>query len=456
MKNKIFKPRYYKHIDKVVNIRDVIDKVKEKEYIKKHSFFPFISYTLKFKKFCSEVDENTHQHWKFKERPIKYASHIDRCIYQWYSYNLNNKYNNYCYKSNLHDSVIAYRTNLKGKTNIEFAKEAFDFIKKHDECYILVSDFSKFFDYIEHDLLKRNLCEILNVNKLDDDFYKVFRSMTKYAYIEKEIIEKYLISNKIETKESIKNNNSLFDKIPWKIAKKDLKASIKINKEKYGIPQGSPLSGIFANIYMINFDKLVNEYVKNKNGIYRRYSDDLIVIIPKIEVGSINEIWDYLNIIKDMYPMLKMNVSKTSGYLYKDKKIISLHNYISGMKDGNGFISYLGFSFDGKYIKFRDKTLTKFFYKLYRKIDDMKKRETKRILKGKKRHTKIDKHLILKELNSSTGESRKFIDYVKRAKRVFKNEKYIIQFEKNVKNKIFVRFQQNTSNEKKACIEAVK
>ena len=280
--------------------------------------------------------------------------------------------------------------------------------------------------------------------------------MTKYAYIEKEIIEKYLISNKIETKESIKNNNSLFDKIPWKIAKKDLKASIKINKEKYGIPQGSPLSGIFANIYMINFDKLVNEYVKNKNGIYRRYSDDLIVIIPKIEVGSINEIWDYLNIIKDMYPMLKMNVSKTSGYLYKDKKIISLHNYISGMKDGNGFISYLGFSFDGKYIKFRDKTLTKFFYKLYRKIDDMKKRETKRILKGKKRHTKIDKHLILKELNSSTGESRKFIDYVKRAKRVFKNEKYIIQFEKSVKNKIFVRFQQNTSNEKKACIEAVK
>ena len=70
------------------------------------------------------------------------------------------------------------------------------------------------------------------MNKLDDDFYKVFRSMTKYAYIEKEIIEKYLISNKIETKESIKNNNSLFDKIPWKIAKKDLKASIKINKEK--------------------------------------------------------------------------------------------------------------------------------------------------------------------------------------------------------------------------------
>ena len=45
----------------------------------------------------------------------------------------------------------------------------------------------------------------------------------------------------IEENRSFKNflaNNSLFDKIPWKIAKKDLKQNIKINKEKYGIPQG--------------------------------------------------------------------------------------------------------------------------------------------------------------------------------------------------------------------------
>ena len=38
-----------------------------------------------------------------------------------------------------------------------------------------------------------------------------------------------------------------------------------------------------------------------------------------------------------------------------------------------------------------------------------------------KKQTKIDKHRILKELNSN-GESRKFIDYVNRAKKVFKNE----------------------------------
>lgn len=79
----------------------------------------------------------------------------------------------------------------------------------------------------------------------------------------------------------------------------------------------------------------------------------------------------------------------------------------------------------------------------------MKKREYERILKGKKKNTKIDKHRILKELNSSNGISKKFIDYVNRAKKVFRNEKYINNFQKNVKNKIFIRFQQNNCKKSK-------
>lgn len=441
MKNKIFKPRYYQHIDKVININDVITKVKDKDYVIKHGFYPFISYKLEFKKFTKEINDTTHHHWKIKERPIKYASHIDRCIYQWYSYNLNNKYNGYCNDNNLNKSAIAYRTNLKGKTNIEFAKTAFDFIKQSGECYILVSDFSNFFDYINHDLLKKYLCEVLSIDKLDEDFYKVFKSMTRYSYIEKQTIENYLISKKIETSESLKSNNSLFDKISWNDAKKDLKDEIKINKETYGIPQGSPLSGVFANVYMIKFDKAVSNYVTSKNGLYMRYSDDLIVIVPKNKVDSIKEIWKKLLEEKNNYPTLIMNVEKTSGYLYEDGKISSLHECIKGMEDGGNFISYLGFSFDGLYVRFRDKTLTKFFYKLYRKIDNMKERENVRLNKAKKKHTKIDKHRILKDLNCSNGESKKFIDYVNRTKKVFPNEKYIINFRKNVKVKIFQRFE---------------
>ena len=138
-----------------------------------------------------------------------------------------------------------------------------------------------------------------------------------------------------------------------------------------------------------------------------------------------------------------MNLDKTSGYIYENKKIKSLHQEVKGMKNGGTTINYLGFSFDGKNVKFRDKTLTKFFYKLYRKIDSMKKREQDRLFKGKKKHTKIDKHQILKILNGNNKEARKFIDYANRAKRVFKDEKYIINFRKNIKDKVFKRFDKN-------------
>ena len=159
MNTNILKPRYYKHIDKIIDVKDVFDKIKDPEYIKRHGFYPFISYNLEFKKFTKD------HHQKVKKRPIKY--------------------NKYCDINNLNKASIAYRTNLKGKTNIEFAKIAFDFIKKSGECYILVSDFSSFFDFIDHKTLKKNLCEVLSVENLSDDFYKVFKSMTKYSYIEK-------------------------------------------------------------------------------------------------------------------------------------------------------------------------------------------------------------------------------------------------------------------------------
>lgn len=446
MKNKIFKQRYYQHIDKVVDIKDVEEKVKNKEYVKKHGFYPFLSYTLEFKKYSDVIDSKTNHHWKIKVRPIKYASHIDRCIYQWYSYNLNNDYNEYCKKNHLNNSAIAYRTCLKGKTNIEFAAQAINFIKECKECYILISDFTKFFEYIDHNMLKKNLSTVLDKEILDDDFYKVFKTMTKYTFIEKRHIEDYLISNGIETKESLKKNNSLFETVSWNKAKKDLKEYVEVNKETYGIPQGSPLSGVFANIYMIDFDKEVADYAKSKDGIYMRYSDDLIIIIPKSNVNSIVDIWTKLCDIKKNYKTLEMNIEKTSGYLYENNKIYSLHQQIKGMKFGNDFISYLGFSFDGKYVKFRDKTLTKFFYKLYRKIDYMIRRDKERVKKGIKKRSKIDKHWILKELNVGNKESRKFIDYVNRAKKVFPNEKYIVSFRKNIKQKVFIRFNKKDKN----------
>ena len=40
-------------------------------------------------------------------------------------------------------------------------------------------------------------------------------------------------------------------------------------------------------------------------------------------------------------------------------------------------MEYLGFAFDGIDITIRDKTTSKYYYRMYRKVDDIKKQEVK-------------------------------------------------------------------------------
>jgi len=56
------------------------------------------------------------------------------------------------------------------------------------------------------------------------------------------------------------------------------------NNEGKGIPQGSPISAVLANLYMLEFDKIVNEFVTGHGGLYRRYCDDLLIVLPTAEL----------------------------------------------------------------------------------------------------------------------------------------------------------------------------
>jgi Reverse transcriptase (RNA-dependent DNA polymerase). len=76
-----------------------------------------------------------------------------------------------------------------------------------------------------------------------------------------------------------------------------LKEQIFIEKEsKKGIPQGTSISAVLANVYMIDFDKKVCALLKNLGGMYRRYSDDFIIVIPKEKVNRL----EFSNIFKKL------------------------------------------------------------------------------------------------------------------------------------------------------------
>lgn len=412
-KNKINK--LYPHFDRRKNSQSFgIEKyITNPKNIVKHSFYPFIHTQIIFKKF----NKSNPKEPKDKKRDISYSSHIDRLIYSYYSQLLNNEYNNYAVKNNINKNVIAYRTNLK-KNNIHFAKEVFDIIRKYKKCFIMVGDFKSFFDNLEHGYLKKQLCKVLQVEKLPEDWYIIYRNITKYRYCELEEILKLL---NISYKKLIEKER-IFTIQEFRKYRKENKITIKKNEDRtpqgtLGIPQGSSISAILANVYMIEFDYLLKTYTYNLGGEYFRYSDDFIVIIPLRNDITSSEIKENIWKIEKKIPNLKIEEEKTECYIYQENLLISEKE-----KNYKVQLDYLGFSFDGINIYLRAKTISKYYYRMYKKIKNINLSE-----KVSKKGNIISCDELYKNYSIKSGGKRNFLNYIMRAEKIFtgKDNKYI-------------------------------
>lgn len=383
-----------------------------KSKIKKHSFFPFIYSELIFKKY----NRNEPKRYKPKKRPICYSAHIDRLIFSYYSYQLNKKYNKVLSMKGIENAVVAYRTNLR-KNNIHFAKEAFDFIIKTRKCHIMIGDFTSFFDKLNHKYLKKKLCEVLEVEKLEEDWYAVYKNITKYSKCD---LSHLLEINGLKENEirELNTRKVVLELEKFKLLKKEKKIKIDKNNKEVGIPQGSAISAVLSNVYMIDFDEAINNYVKKEEGLYLRYSDDFIVVFPNHKKIPTHEKF-IKNEIKKI-PDLKLEETKAQSYKYDEGRI-------SGTKKE---IDYLGFTFDGKEIRIRDKTVSKYYKRMYKKIKTIT--NANGISKDGKKITCVQLYekysikgssLEFKEKNKSLNiiKRRKgnFITYVKRAEKIF-------------------------------------
>jgi len=120
-----------------------------------------------------------------KIRPILFTSHFDTYIYGFYAHGLNNLYQAYIRKKGFQEVVLAYRNDIEGKCNIQFAKEAFDQVKNaflaNGKCSVIALDVKGYFDHIDHTTLKRMWCKMIGANQLPIDQYKIFRSLTKFS-----------------------------------------------------------------------------------------------------------------------------------------------------------------------------------------------------------------------------------------------------------------------------------
>ena len=388
----------YAHFDLRVSLSmpSIRKYVMDRAKIVTHSFYPFIHFEKKNSRYGKKGPK--------KPRDLYYCSHLDRCVYQRYAFLLNYQYNIWACENNIDDVAIAYRDNL-GKNNIDFAKDAFDAIRSFPQCFILVGDFTNFFDNLEHRYLKRMMCEVLGVERLPQDYFSVFKNITRFSSWDWKDIVKAAGENIEErgVRKKINSKDTVLTKEQFQKSKKDIKKNV----SGVGVPQGSPISAVLSNIYMIEFDKDIKRYVASKGGIYMRYSDDFIIILPYERDAEIADFTSYIfSYVESMKGLINLQKEKTSCYTYKNEVV-----YEGGQPSS---INYLGFLFDGKNIRIRPRAITKYYYRMRRKAHTI----------GRSNWTSSKgRHISAKELYSiysRNDEKQTFIDYARKAKGILK------------------------------------
>ena len=307
------------------------------------------------------------------------------------------------------------------------AQEAFDWIKAQKNCTAIALDLSSFFETIDHRNLKSQWAKILNEENLPEDHYKVFKSITRYSYLDLHETLDALgwFDASGELRETLSPKTGEPEKnMPFPLRKhgnspdlaikdfRDLRKNnpdlLNINKNAFGIPQGSPISALLSNISMIDFDVACQEMVSAENGIYRRYSDDILLLFPaKIDHQEIIAETDKL-LHKFGGKALKLNTDKT------EVRFFTIQEEIPSCIDANtkesDSLQYLGFEFNGESIFIRSSSLSRYWRKVISKVNAAKNRAHKKT-KECGIETPVYKRKIYRQFTHLGVRQRNFVKY---------------------------------------------
>ncbi|GAP00235.1 reverse transcriptase domain-containing protein [Fructobacillus ficulneus] len=355
--------RKYKHFDHFVTDINFLDSVKsDSKVITSFRFLPFIQKDIISNKFNGKSIQE-------KKRKITLPSHHAAAIYKLYSEQLNHVYEQKIKDTPVSSAATAYRSSTMEikRSNIHAAKEVFDFISNQQSAYVIKGDFKAFFDTLNHKYLKKRLIDVLSsepltihadsltTNTLPKDWYAIFNSLTKYQYIS---------TTDLEDSISYKKNNSQYS---YFNCRKDFDNFYKKNKKKFhtnriGIPQGTSLSALLANIYMMKFDLKICLLIEKLGGLYRRYSDDFIIVLPgkSVSQNQAEKILEQIIIISEQDLFLTIERHKTNFYKFENHSFQKISNSISQQQTT---LNYLGFRFTGHSVYLREKSIYKFAYR---------------------------------------------------------------------------------------------
>ncbi len=393
-----YKLKRYPHIGEPLTIKDykwVKGYIEDETCIKKHSFLPLIHKCIIQRKYRADNNEVVRNPsgkrkriiGKPKIRNIYYASHFDSLIFSYYNYQLSEAYRKIIETKNFNDSVVAYRKipiaegSDKNKCNVDFAKATFEFIEKNKNKKLtaIVADVTSFFDNLNHKILKKQWCKIINETTLPSDHYNVFKALTKLKYVESDqlfnsykgtmIVEKGVPNSstqneykriKINSNKYFKEKNAVAYCTKNEFLENNLNLIISAQNKK-GIPQGSPISATLANVYMLDFDQEVYDRVNSINGFYQRYSDDLIIIC---EQSHENDTIAFIRDRIENLAALEISESKTKICHFEEVEGKFLGFEVdekTKIPNYNKSLDYLGFNYNGQRVLIKTSGFSKFY-----------------------------------------------------------------------------------------------
>jgi RNA-directed DNA polymerase len=337
--NQWFRSRGYLHFDSPVKLRKACQIVKSPLNVAQHAFFPLIKYNIQSLKISIDKDGNIQK--KIKTRPISYASHIDSHIYSYYAGLLSDLYEKALSESQLEESVLAFRS--LGKSNIDFANIAFEKIKAHGDCTAIAMDISGFFDNLNHEILKSMWCKLLQEHSLPNDHFNIYRSLTKSSVVNRDLLYTALKISRNNPKAAglrLCNIKTFREKVRGL-------GLIETNSTGRGIPQGTSISALLSNIYMLDFDKKIKDIVTSISGEYYRYCDDMLFIIDSDKT-------------RELISLVTQSISELKIEINDNKTEIRTFHTCRGVQKCDKPLQYLGFIFDGERKLLRSAALARF------------------------------------------------------------------------------------------------
>lgn len=340
-----YNARPYAHFDRPLPFDVAKSYVTDPARVQRHAFHPFIDFEIvqrRYKVRAQRAEVGS------KRRPISVPSHVDGYVFAYYAKILGERYEDHLAANNLEECVLAYRRGIG--SNIDFANAAFNEIARRQRCVALAFDLEKFFETIHHGVLKSNWARLLGVDRLPPDHFAVFDAITRHASVNLEACRVRLGRSAKGSLPRPICTPSAFRRIIRR-NKDGLPNLVKTNTNAFGIPQGSQISAPLSNIYMLDFDLEMKKLADQVGGYYRRYSDDILWICDPEAVEQV---------ISSLKQALGKLGGTTSLNENKTEKSVFCLTDLDQLECDQG-IQYLGFVFDGRTVRIRSQTLSRFW-----------------------------------------------------------------------------------------------